>query len=221
MKRNVAISVSTDPVHELDEVVDYAKSLQGQADFIHCDIMDGKFVPNKTYDEQVVESINQSCLTMLDVHLMVSEPLGKIESYVRAGANILTIHYEAFEDKEQLVKALKLIRKCGGLVGLSIKPETPFAEVKLYCYDIDLILVMGVEPGSSGQKLLPRTIERIKKIASFRQANSLNFKIEVDGGVNPENAPMLIDAGADMLVSGSYVYKARDRVSAIETLRGL
>lgn len=220
MKRNnVYISVSTDPIADYQEIVEYAKELQGNADFIHCDIMDGLFVPKKTYNHTVVESINQNCLTMLDVHLMVKEPMEQLENYIKAGANILTIHFEAFEDKELLTKALKFIKSKGALAGLAFNPSTPFRDVKIFCYDIDLLLVMSVEPGASGQKMMPNIKGKLKDILSFRQSNGLNFKIEVDGGINDENAGTLIDAGADILVSGSYVFKAKDRKDAINALK--
>lgn len=221
MKRNIDISVSTLTVDEADEVIKYAKSLQGIADFMHCDIIDGKFAPKATYNYDVVENINQNCLTMLDVHLMVEEPSAEIDDYIAAGANILTVHYEAYEDKEKLNSDLIHIRNCNTLAGLSFKPETPFKDIKMFCFNIDVLLVMGVEPGACGQKLLPNTFSKLKKIAAFREANKLKFKIEVDGGVTEENAQTLISAGADILVSGNAVYKAKDRAKAINVLRGL
>lgn len=220
MRKNVAICASTDPLGDVDDIISYAKSLTPSIDFIHCDIMDGEFVDRRTHDEGMVESLNKNCLAMLDVHLMVKEPAGEIEKYIKAGANILTVHYEAFKDKETLFKTLKEIRKNSVLCGLSFKPSTPFSEIKMFCYDIDVLLVMSVEPGLSGQKFLPDTIERIKNIDRFRQANDLKFKIEVDGGVNSENAPELINAGVDMLVSGNYIFRSHDREKAIAQLRG-
>ena len=182
--------------------------------------MDGKFVERKTHNEAMVESLNKNCLTMLDVHLMVDEPSKKIQDYVQAGANILTVHYEAFDNKEELFRVLQMIRQSDVLCGLSFKPSTHFREIKMFCFDIDVLLVMSVEPGASGQKLLPSTINRIKKIDAFRQNNGLKFKIEVDGGVNSENAQSLINAGADMLVSGNYIFKSRDKAKAVAELRG-
>lgn len=220
MKRDVKISVSTEPVKDCQEVIEYAKKLQGLADFIHCDIMDGEFVHNKTFDESVVYNINQNSLTMLDVHLMVNEPLERIDGFIDAGANILTLHYEAFKNKEDLHKALKKIRKKGVLAGLSFKPNTPVDDIKLYLYSVDVILIMGVEPGASGQKLISNTIQKVKNLNEYRMANKMNFKIEVDGGINPENAPLLADAGADILVSGNFVYKSHDYMEAINSLRG-
>lgn len=220
MRKNVSICVSTDPISSIEDLIDYAKSLSRSADFIHCDIMDGKFVPRKTHDQNMVESLNANCLSMLDVHLMVNEPSHKVDDYINAGANILTVHYEAFADKEELARTLKHIKKRDVLCGLSFNPSTPFKDVKMFCYDIDVLLVMSVEPGLSGQKLMSETFSRIKTIENFRATNDLNFKIEVDGGVNDENAQALINAGADMLVSGSFIFKAHDREKAIKTLRG-
>ncbi len=219
MKKNVYVSVSTDPVTSFQNVVEYAKELQGIADFIHCDIMDGKFVPCITYDASLVNNINQNTLTMLDVHLMCNEPLKIIDDYMRAGANILTIHYEAFKNKDDIMVALKKIKEANGLAGLSINPETKLKDIKLYLHDFDVILLMSVHPGASGQKLLPETFERLQALNDERELNDLKFKIEVDGGVNNENAGRLVECGADILVSGNYIYKSNDRKKAINLLK--
>ena len=219
MKKNIYISVSTDPINDYQKVVDYAKELQGQTDFLHCDIMDGKFVNKKTYDDVVVKSINSNCLTMLDVHLMVEEPENCYQKYIDAGANILTFHYEAVKDKSILPELIKDIKDRHTLVGLSIRPETQFKEFKMFLYDIDVVLVMSVEPGLSGQRFMPEVIDKIKELEKFRVDNNLDFKIEIDGGISEENAKIVVDAGVDMLVSGSYVYNSKDRVAAISTLK--
>ena len=219
MGKQVYVSVSTDPVKEHQAVITYAKRLQGKADFLHCDIMDGKFVTKETYDHNLVEKINQNSLIALDVHLMCQEPQELINDYLRAGSNIITIHYEAFEDKSQLVKTLEMIREGGALAGISIKPNTKIKDLKIYLYVVDLVLVMSVEPGASGQSFMPEALERIKELARIREENNFNFKIEVDGGVNDKNARDIIEAGADMLVSGSYVYNAESRAKAIENLK--
>ena len=216
---NTYVAVSTDPIQSYEEIVEYAKEMQDKADLLHCDVMDGKFVQSKTYDWTMIENLNQNTALMLDVHLMVDEPLQQIENYIKAGANIVTLHYEAFKKKEDLVKAINLVKSMKTLVGLSIKPETSFKEIRLFCYNIDLLLVMSVEPGKSGQKFLSDTFEKVKQIAKFRHDNNLNFKIEVDGGVNAENAKGLREAGVDILVSGSYVFGATDRKKAIESLK--
>ena len=216
---NTYVAVSTDPIKSYEEIVEYAKEMQDKADLLHCDVMDGKFVQSKTYDWAMVENLNQNTALMLDVHLMVDEPLQSIENYIKAGANIVTLHYEAFKKKEDLVKAINLVKSMKTLVGLSIKPETSFKEIRLFCYNIDVLLVMSVEPGKSGQKFISDTFEKVKQIAKFRHDNNLNFKIEVDGGVNAENAKGLREAGVDILVSGSYVFGATDRKKAIESLK--
>ena len=216
---NTYVAVSTDPIKSYEEIVEYAKEMQDKADLLHCDVMDGKFVQSKTYDWAMVENLNQNTALMLDVHLMVDEPLQSIENYIKAGANIVTLHYEAFKKKEDLVKAINLVKSMKTLVGLSIKPETSFKEVRLFCYNLDLLLVMSVEPGKSGQKFFNNTFEKVKEIAKFRHDNNLNFKIEVDGGVNGDNAKGLREAGVDILVSGSYVFGATDRKKAIESLK--
>lgn len=219
MKRKVYISVSTDPVKEYQAVVEYAKALQGKADMLHCDIMDGEFVSRKTYDDKLVKNINDNSLIMLDVHLMVEEPFEKIEDYLKAGANILTVHYEAFKDKNQLIKALHLIKSYNALAGLSFSPSTKVKDIKLFAHDYDVILVMSVVPGASGQSFMPEALDRIKELDQFRKNNNYKFKIEVDGGVNESNAKQIIDAGADILVSGSYVFKAENKKKAIEKLK--
>lgn len=219
MKKQVYVSVSTDPIEEYQLICEYAKEMQANADFLHCDIMDGKFVPKKTYDAQLVHNINQNSLIMLDVHLMCDEPLKLIDDYLKAGANIITIHYEAFKNKNDLILALNKIKQGKALAGLSIKPETPVSEVKVYIHDFDLILVMSVEPGASGQKFMPESLEKIKELDRIRESNDYHYKIEVDGGVNANNAKEIVSAGADILVSGSFVYKSHNRKLAIEELK--
>ena len=219
MKKNVYVSVSTDPVEAYQDIIEYAKSLQYDADFLHCDIMDGTFVPKYTYDYALVKNINANTVLPLDVHLMVNEPKKDLESYVKAGANIITLHYEAFEQKNDLIDALNFIKQNECLAGISLKPGTDFKSIKPYCYNVDVVLVMSVEPGLSGQKFLSDSLKKIKEIDQFRKENDLSFKIEVDGGVNLENAKKLVDAGVDILVSGSCVFKSNDRKNTILKLK--
>ncbi len=219
MRKSVDISVSTDPLSDFQNIIDYAKLLQGKADMLHCDVMDGKFVEKQTFDYSLIKSINASSLIMLDVHLMTAEPEATLEKYIKAGANILTVHYEAFSNKAQLIKAMQLIKSKNCLAGLSFKPETTVKEISNFLYYADIVLVMGVQPGASGQSMLPQTFDKVKSLANFRQANKLTFKIEVDGGVNEQNAKLLSEMGADILVSGSYVFKAEDKEKAIKRLK--
>ncbi len=219
MKKQVYISVSTDPIKEYQKVVEYAKSLQGIADFIHCDVKDGKFVSSKNFDAGLVNNINQNCLTMLDVHLMCSEPMKMIDDYLKAGANIITIHYEAFSDKNDIMIALNKIKQAKALAGIAIRPETEVKDIKMFLHDFDIVLVLGVEPGASGQKFIPSTLDKIVLLNSLREQNDFKYKIEVDGGVCLENVQELVNAGGDILVSGNYVFKATNRKQAIESLK--
>ncbi len=219
MKKNVDISVSTDPIADFQEIIEYAKKMQGVADFLHCDVMNENFVKKNTYDYNLIKNINRNSLIMLDVHLMVDDPSEEIIKYIQAGANILTVHYEAFEDKETLARVIEFIKANRTLAGMSLKPSTPFKEIRSFAYNCDVILVMGVEPGESGQELLEETFDKVKEIDKFRNDNNLNFKIEFDGGVNPDNSQKLINCGVDILVSGSFVYNSKDRKKAVELLR--
>ena len=220
MKRNVDISVSTDPITDYQNIIEYAKSMQGVADFLHCDIMNENFVPKNTFDYNLVKNINRNSLIMLDVHLMVNEPADDIAKYIDAGANIITVHYEAFEDKQDLVDVINFVKENDTLAGISLKPNTQFKEIRSFVFNCDVVLVMGVEPGKSGQSLIPDMIEKVKEIKKFREENNLRFKIEFDGGVKLENAQELVDAGCDILVSGSFVYNSDNRKKAVEQLKG-
>ena len=220
MKKNVYISVSTDPIKDYEETIKYAKFMQGKADFLHCDVMDGKFVENRTYDYSIVNNINQNSLILLDVHLMCQEPKPIIDSYIKAGANIITVHYEAFKNKEDLVECINKIKKEKLLVGLALNPSTLVKDVKIFAHDVDVFLVMSVEPGQSGQKFMPIALDKVKKLDQLRRENNYHYKIEVDGGINPSIAKELVENGADMLVSGNFIYKATDKLKAINELRG-
>lgn len=220
MKKIVDVAVSTDPISDFQNIVEYAKLMQGHADFLHCDIMNENFVGKNTYDYNVVKTINSSSLIMLDCHLMVNEPADGIQKYIDAGANIITVHYEAFSDKNKLNDVLKYIKDNKTLAGISLKPSTPFKEIRAFAYNCDVVLIMGVEPGSSGQTTLPEIYDKVAEINKFKEDNNLNFKIEFDGGVNEENIQKLRDLGVDIIVSGSYVYNSKNRYKAIKFLKG-
>lgn len=220
MKKDIYVSVSTDPIKEYQGICEYAKQMQGVAEFLHCDIMDGVFVKNKTYDYMLVSNINQNSLIMLDVHLMCSEPLKIIKQYIKAGANLISIHYEAFKDKADLMEALNLIKSNHILAGLAFNPSTPLNQIKIYAHDFDVFLVMSVVPGESGQKFIPECLEKIKELSLLRKNNNYTYKIEVDGGVNEENVKSIIDAGADIIVSGSYIFNHENKEKAVAILKG-
>ena len=220
MKRIVDVAVSTDPIQDFQNIVEYAKEMQGVADFLHCDIMNENFVKKNTFDYNVVKTINSASAIMLDCHLMVDEPANSVSKYIDAGANIVTVHYEAFYDKNTLANVLKYIRSRNTLAGISLKPATPFKEIRAFAYNADVVLVMGVEPGASYQETSEETYRKVAEINKFKKDNNLNFKIEFDGGVNEKNAQKLRDLGVDILVSGSYVYTAKDREEAVRFLKG-
>lgn len=221
MKKKTLISVSTDPIEDYQTLQEYAKSLQGKADFLHCDVMDGVFVKRKTLSAQLVNNINASSLIMLDVHLMCQEPAKMIKEFAKAGANIITVHYEAFKDIEKLDNVIDEIHANKVLAGIAINPQTPVKDIKICLYKTDLVLVMSVVPGQSGQKFISDSVEKIEELAKLRSFNGYNYKIEVDGGINFETAKKAVDAGADILVSGSFVYNSKDRDGVIETLQGV
>lgn len=219
MKKNIYVSVSLDPIKEYSKIIEYAKKIQGYADLLHCDIMDGKFVERKTFDENLVNNINQNCLTMIDVHLMCDEPLKMIDQYIKAGANIITVHYEAFENKNDIVEAFAKIKKANALAGISLKPSTPLKDIKMFLHDVDIVLVMSVEPGLSGQKFIPEALDKIKELDNIRKNNDFNYKIEVDGGIDKETSKDCIKAGVDILVSGSYIFNSKNQIEAINILK--
>lgn len=219
MKKKVDVSVSTDPINSIQEIIEYARFMQDKADMLHCDIMDGKFVEKQNFDEELVKNINDSSLIMLDVHLMVDEPKDLVKKYVEAGANIITVHYEAFKNKSDIIGTLNFIKSKKCLCGLSFKPKTQIQEIKNFLYGTDIVLVMSVEPGASGQKLQTDVYKKLSQLNEFRTENRLNFKIEVDGGVNDQNCKLLAEFGADILVSGSFVYNSSDKNNAIKKLK--
>lgn len=221
---------STDPVNPEDEnfeenLIEYAKLLQNSgADFLHCDIMDGEFVERTTYNFSTLKLINDNTTIPLDVHLMTQYSNRQLKRYLLAGADILTLHIENFIKNNKLQtnkikKIAKFVSKNNCLFGLSIKPDTNIKFLDKIFKFIDLILVMSVQPGKSGQKFLENTYDRVKYLDDKRKNNNLKFLIEVDGGVNPEISQKLKDYEVDMVVSGNYVFKSNNKQDAIKSLK--
>ena len=213
------VSPSTDPIKNIEDVIKYADEIKDTADFLHCDIMDGKFVEKSTFDYVALKLIKERTLIPLDVHLMVKEPSKVIQKYIDAGANVITVHYEAYENKKKLDRDLKKINKAGCLCGISIKPKTDIYEIMHLLSFVDIVLLMSVEPGKSGQTFINETYSKLVELDKLREDYSSKFKIEVDGGINPEISHKLKRLGADIVVSGSFVHKSQDRVMAIKQLR--
>jgi ribulose-phosphate 3-epimerase len=180
-----------------------ARAEQGGADYIHVDVMDGHFVPNLTIGPLVIEAIRHSCSIPLDVHLMIEHPEKYLEDFIAAGASILTVHQEACT---HLQATLATIRSHGVRAGVSICPSTPLAMIEECLEDIDLLLIMTVNPGFGGQKLIPATVGKVARARALLDQSGCPAELEVDGGVNAETAPVLVEAGARVLVAGSAVF---------------
>ena len=180
---------------------------QGGADMIHVDVMDGHFVPNLTIGPPVIKSLKKNSTILFDVHLMISPVHKYIEAYSEAGADIITIHPEATDN---LGKSISKIRELKKKVGVSLNPETGINTITDYLDDIDLVLIMSVNPGFGGQKFKPEVSDKIKDLKILQETKKLNFDIEIDGGINFENAKSAIDAGANILVSGTTIFKSNN-----------
>ena len=183
--------------------------------WIHCDVMDGVFVPNITFGQKMIRDIKKAAQLPLDVHLMITEPIRYTEEFAEAGADFITVHIEACKD---VGKTLETIKKCGVKAGLSVKPGTPVERVKEFSELLDLLLIMSVEPGFSGQKFIPSALEKTEKARGFLKRYVI---IEVDGGVNPENAAEIIKRGADALVMGNAFFKAADPAEVVRRVKGI
>ena len=190
---------------------------ESEADWFHVDIMDGVFVPNISFGMPVLKSINQYATKTLDVHLMIVNPEKYIEKFAELGSDILTIHYEV--SKDTLSESLKAIKNNGMKAGLAINPDTDISVLEKYIKEIDLVCVMGVFPGFSGQAFIEATYNRCKAVKELINKHKSGTLIEVDGGVTLDNAKKLIECGADVLVSGSHVFKAENPKEIISKLK--
>ena len=177
------------------------------ADMVHVDVMDGHFVPNLTIGPPVIKALKKNSSIPFDVHLMISPVHQYIEAFANAGADIITIHPEATEDLQNSINKIKELKK---KVGISLNPETKIDVVKKFLNQIDLILIMSVNPGFGGQKFMPEVLNKIKDLVDIRKKEGINFDIEIDGGINFENSKLAIEAGANILVSGTTIFKSND-----------
>lgn len=198
---------------------DCRAAMAGGAEMLHYDVMDGHFVPNISFGIPVLESIHKAIPdAFFDVHLMISRPLLYIDAFAKAGASLINFHYESESDINDTLNA---IHRTGCKAGMTIKPSTPPEVLFPYLDELNLVLVMSVEPGFGGQKFMPAALDKVAKLDAARKAQGLQFLIELDGGINAETGAQSIAAGADILVAGSTVFSSEDIAAATRALRAL
>ena len=193
------------------------KVVDAGAEYVHIDVMDGTFVPEITLGAGIVKAIRPVTDAVFDVHLMVEHPDTQIESFIKAGADIITFHVEAAKHPHRVVQA---IHAAGCKAGISLNPGTPVAMVEELLADVDLVLVMSVNPGYGGQKFIPASLSKLRRLRAALDACGSQAELEVDGGVTEANAQEIIEAGATVLVAGSAVYKSKDIKATIKALHG-
>lgn len=197
---------------------DLNKTIEGGADWIHCDVMDGIFVPNISFGPMIVAAVNRITGLTKDVHLMIKNPDALIPEFAKAGADYITIHQE---EVVHLHRTLSLIKSCGAKAGIAINPATPFSTLTDIAEYADLILVMTVNPGFGGQSFISSCLKKIEQAADFREKNNLNYLIEVDGGITSMNIKEVSDAGCDVFVAGSSVFSSGNIIESTKTLKNL
>ena len=203
-----------------NELYNEVKSVES-SDYLHIDVMDGHFVPNISLGTCVYKGLKGKVDLVFDVHLMISDPRKYADDFIKAGADILTFHYEAVNTKEEIIELINYIKSKNVKAGISIKPGTDVKALDDYLELVDLILVMSVEPGFGGQSFMPVALEKITYLKDKKQLNNYKYEIEVDGGINKETSKLCVDAGVEVLVAGTYIYNNKDREQLIKEMQNL
>ena len=188
---------------------------KSKAEYIHFDVMDGDFVPNLTFGPKFISDLRSKSKKIFDVHLMINRVNKYLDDYIKAGSNIITFHYEINENLNEIINKIKLNKV---KAGIAIKPKTPWQDIKKYLHLFDQVIVMTVEPGFGGQSFLYDQIKKIESISHYIKENNLDVDIEIDGGINYETGKLCIDAGANILVAGSFLFEQRDLTKAADKL---
>ncbi|MCF8383991.1 MAG: ribulose-phosphate 3-epimerase [Chlorobium sp.] len=188
------------------------------ADWMHCDVMDGVFVPNITFGPFIIQAVTACTRMIIDTHLMITDPDRFIADFIKAGSHQITVHQEACP---HLHRTVQYIKSLGAKAGVSINPATPISTLESILPDLDLVLLMSVNPGFGGQKFIPSSVEKIAKLHAMRNGMNPGMVIAVDGGITEENAEAVVGAGADALIAGTAFFKAQDPVATAAKLRGL
>ena len=218
MAVKIAPSILSADFRHLEEEIKLVESLG--AEWLHFDVMDGHFVPNISFGQPVLKGIAKCHNMVNDVHIMISDPFKYAPEFIKAGADILTFHYEACANDKEVFQVIDLIHDYGAKAGLSIKPNTPIDKVLPFLYSLDLVLIMSVEPGFGGQSFINSSVSKILRLRDYIDENNIkNVLIEVDGGINVETAKLCKLAGVDVLVAGSYLFGHEDIKERIEKLR--
>ena len=213
MKKIISPSILGGAFSNMEKTItDLNKS---KAEYIHFDVMDGDFVPNLTFGPKFISDLRSKSKKIFDVHLMINRVNKYLDDYIKAGSNIITFHYEINENLNEIINKIKLNKV---KAGIAIKPKTPWQEIKKYLHLFDQVIVMTVEPGFGGQSFLYDQIKKIESISHYIKENNLDVDIEIDGGINYETGKLCVDAGANILVAGSFLFEQSDLTKATDKL---